>query len=270
MLYPLLDEAALSSIATAVARRPLLEGYPEKRLFLNTPGFRAGTHLFVPDGAWHTSRPQKRLKTHPSLMDADVPSAANSRVTPVLSRRWSEEGLLLDQYGRPIIPYWGQLLADRRIGLNTGLGHFYRYGNNQVVIGFVYRIYNNKLEVLLVLRKKEREWSLPCGFKDRSDANAQTAILREIKEETSLNCSGARFTLVLDRLHVGQMTTLHAWASNYLMIVHANQEYLLDTVPQANDDAIDAKWVDINTAMQIVRFSAHLSYLRQCLQELAH
>ena len=64
-------------------------------------------------------------------------------------------------------------------------------------------IRNNEGELLVARRKKEPEkdtLDLPGGFVDMNE-NAEEAIAREIKEETSLNVSGLKFLFSLPNIY---------------------------------------------------------------------
>lgn len=269
MSYSALSQEDLDHIAFKTGSKGPFLGYPTQRLFIDTPGLEVTrTHLIVPDGPWCVNNHPNRLKADPSLLHAEAPSAGYPTLSPALSAKLATaEGLLKDQYGRPIHPYWRQLLSDKRIGLPTGIGYFYRYGFNRTVDAFVYRVGpSGKVEILIILRKTEKEWALPGGFEDIDDQNVYASALRELSEETNLNCAeSASFDVALTRIPVGQRTTLHAWTANTIVVIHANQEYLFSTKPVAADDAIDAKWVDLETAKQIVTFSDHLMYIAKAI-----
>ncbi|MGD8373841.1 MAG: NUDIX domain-containing protein [Candidatus Woesebacteria bacterium] len=268
-----LSQADLDRIAAKIAKKGPFDGYPTQRLFIDTPGFSvAGHQLFVPFGPWYIKNHPNRLTTGPSCLHPEVPTCAHPKVDQRLSAKWTTEGLMLDQYGRPIHPHWRQLISDRRIGLPTGVGYYYRYGFNRTVDAFVYRVGpGGKVEILIILRKTEKEWALPGGFEDDEDQNKFASAVRELKEETNLDCTeGSCFDVALAQIPIGQKTTLHAWTENTVIVVHANQEYLFDTKPVATDDAIDAKWVDLETAKKIVTFSDHCMYITRSISLIRH
>ncbi|MFC1649902.1 NUDIX hydrolase [Patescibacteria group bacterium] len=53
-------------------------------------------------------------------------------------------------------------------------------------IGQYALITNNKSQVLMLERKRSKNWSLPGGRLDKEDKDWQEALVREIKEETGL------------------------------------------------------------------------------------
>src|SRR6266540_1923578 len=189
-----LSTSEIDRIAGVMQQGPY-EEYPslENRLFLGATGLQVtdGT-LFVPEGPWHVSDHMNRHDKSSEVLDPEVPGAGQLKVDQDLSDRWRNEGLLLDQYGRPIHPYWEQLLADERIGLPTGTGFFGRYGSNATVDPVVYRKAHehDDPELLLIKRLKGGRWALPGGFIDRGDASPAAAARREAAEETHLEAIG--------------------------------------------------------------------------------
>lgn len=248
------------------------EGYPaasNRLTFRNSGLYVSNGVLIVPKGLWHVSGHENRLTASANQLHPEVPSKEYPIMPAALSRQWAAEGLMLDQYGRPVHPYWRQLLADERIGLPTGLGYFYKAGWNRTVDAFVYRVTKNgTVEVLLILRKIEREWALPGGFEDLSDKSVHHSARREVKEEATLPDIDGTSEVVLQKVTIGQRTTLNAWTGNTVVIIHGNQEYLFDTTPQANDDAIDVCWASVSRALQLVTFNTHAYYIREAAKHI--
>ncbi|HEX6462499.1 MAG TPA: NUDIX hydrolase [Candidatus Saccharimonadales bacterium] len=242
------------------------EGYPslENRLRLGTAGLRlAGETLIVPDGPWYVSGHMNRQDQTEDVLDLEVPTQ-KAKVDTDLSDVWQEAGLLLDQYGRPIHPYWRQLLADERIGLPTGVGFFWRLGPNATAAAVAYRRYreDDEPELLLIKRLKGGQWALPGGFVDRKkDKSAITTARRETGEETQLEDIGGTDEVILHKIPVGLRDTLHAWTENTVVLVRGDQDYLFDTEPSPGDDAVDVGWFQRDQIAQLDIFGAHAGYI---------
>lgn len=262
-----MNAAELDHVAQVVSHGPY-EGYPrhEHRLFIGSIVVRGNT-LIVPEGPWHVRDHVNRHGKPPALLDPEVPSVEQPSMSAELAARWLHEGLMLDQYGRPIHPDWRALLSDRRIGLPTGLGFFWRYGSNKTVDGAIYR---DDGRMLLIKRQKGGQWALPGGFMDRADDSAAAAARREVEEETGLDQSklGAGKSLLKKR-GAGLRTTLHAWTENEVVVFNSDQEYLHDAAPEARDDALDVGWFTHDETARLNIFDAHQSYIDETFAHYA-
>jgi ADP-ribose pyrophosphatase YjhB (NUDIX family) len=266
-----LSNAELDQIAQLVAQGPY-EGYPalDQRLHLDTVGLQLnGSTLTVPDGPWYVSDHPNRRGPSAEQMDPEVPSNEHLTVAPDLSKRWSADGLTLDQFGRPIHPDWQQLLADPRIGLPTGVGFFYRYGPNATVDPVVHRQRGTgPIEILLIKRRRGGRWALPGGFADRSDLTAENTARREAAEETGLDQIGGKAETIVYHRSTGPIVTLHAWMENTVVLIHGDQQYLSDTEPVAGDDAIDVGWFTRVQMAQLDMFDVHTDHIDTAMQLL--
>lgn len=267
----MLTTEELDQIAKLVGQGTF-EGYPapEQRLYLDSPGLRTdGPALVVPDGPWHVTDHPNRRGVAETDLDAEVPGDGHPLIPAELSRRWTEDGFALDQYGRPIHPDWRQLLADPRIGLPTGVGFFFRYGPNATVDPVVYRRRGERpLEILVIKRRRGGRWALPGGFADRVDRTPEDTARREAGEETGLERIGGRAEVIVNHRSTGQLVTLNAWMENTVVLIHGDQEYLADAEPVAGDDAIDVKWSTRADMAQLDMFDVHVRHIDRALQLL--
>lgn len=252
-----------TSIAQAIASRTW-PGYPppHERLFLHTPGFKVdGRTLFVPDGPWQVSGHQNRQRVNTALLDHDAPSAKQAAY-------WRTHAKYVDQAGRPIHPYWRELLGDARIGLPTGLGAFYRYGPNCMVDAVIYRRRQGILEFLLIQQKASSKWGLPGGFVEPTDASLEAAARREAGEETGLSDLAGQAQLMLRTLPIRQQDTLNAWAEVVVVLIHANQTYVQTATPIAGDDASGVGWFALPQIAALDMLDTHPAYLQQATMHL--
>jgi ADP-ribose pyrophosphatase YjhB (NUDIX family) len=268
----MLSAEDLDQIAKLVGQGTF-EGYPapDQRLYLDTPGLRTdGPALVVPDGPWHVADHPNRRTAGPDHTDPEVPSAGHPLVAADLSQRWLDDGIGLDQYGRPVHPDWRQLLGDRRIGLPTGVGFFFRYGPNATVDPVVYRRRGaGPLEILVIKRRRGGKWALPGGFADRIDRTPEDTARREAGEETGLDRIGGRAEVIVNHRSTGQLVTLNAWMENTVVLIHGDQEYLADTEPVAGDDAVDVKWSTRTGMVDLDMFDVHIRHIDKALQIIA-
>ena len=259
----MLSTADLDRIAESIHTGPY-EGYPalDQRLYATSPGFSAdGETVVIPDGPWHVHHHVNRHGVAPQLMDPEVPEERPAAADE-LARGWRAEGLSLDQHGRPLHPFWRQLLADPRIGMPTGAGFFYRYGPNATVDPVVYRFDTaGQVEFLLIKRLHGGRWALPGGFRDRTDASAEATARREAAEETGLDAIGGTAETVLHAVPVNPRETLHAWAENTVVLIHGHQEYLHDAQPVPGDDAIDVGWFTMPRIGDLDLLHGHAAYI---------
>lgn len=104
---------------------------------------------------------------------------------------------------------------------------------------------NSMYQILLVKRKNypfKGKWALPGGFVNM-DENLEDAAARELKEETGVDCKEENITI--EQLHtfgdVGRDPRTRTISVAYGVIM-GNKKLEVN----ANDDADDAKWFDIN------------------------
>lgn len=247
--------------------------YPEHkdRLFIDSPGLDRLSlkRLLVPHGPWHIAGHANREGQ--ADIDPDVPLEKMYRPEDTLRQTENHSTLLYDHYGRPIHPAWRQLLSDRRIGLPTGLGFFWKYGENQTVDPVVYRQVSpeDDPEFLLIQRSRGLQWALPGGFRDKTDDSSATAAFRELAEETGLKPESAAHEDIMDKRPVGKRDTIHAWTRNTVVLIHADQEYLYDVKPEARDDAVDAGWFTVQAMQEkLSMFDAHAQYIGAAITRL--
>jgi ADP-ribose pyrophosphatase YjhB (NUDIX family) len=268
--YLPLSPEQINGIAAALGEGVSI-GYPARhaRLFLDSPGVRVMPGgLIVPPGPWHVAFHANRQGVDPALLDPETPSSYSPKLPAARVEAWHATALDTDQLGRPLHPYWRFLLADKRIGLPTGLGVFYKYGSNSTVDCIVYRN-RGPLEFLLIKQRLNGKWGFPGGFVEPSDVSVEAAARREAAEETGLARLEGPARVIAYRLPMGRRDTLHAWIENQAVLVHADQEYLYNIPPMAGDDAVAAGWFALEHIGRLPMLSTHVDYLAAALQHIA-
>ena len=124
------------------------------------------------------------------------------------------------------------------------MGYTYEYGHYAVTVDNV--IFNLKdpdnPKVLLITRKNKPfkgKLALPGGFLDPEDRNGMFGALRELKEETGLNCTYLTQVCTLTKMDRDPR-------ERCISIVYSGF-YNGTQKPVAQDDAATVQWVSINT-----------------------
>lgn len=104
--------------------------------------------------------------------------------------------------------------------------------NKEVVLGVV--VYNNNL---LIVRRKANEgkllWQFPGGEIEENETREE-AIIREIKEETGLECQIEK--CLGERFHPYTKRQMSYWCCKYL-----NGNFIF-----SDEEIAEAKWININ------------------------
>ncbi len=111
--------------------------------------------------------------------------------------------------------------------------------------GVVWRIYDNRVQIVLVHHQLHNDWSIPKGKIDAGE-EIEACAIREVAEETGLNCQteiylGAfHYIDRYSRTKVVKYWSMHAGDDEELHILSPTLE--ID----------EAKWVDVDDAIEIV------------------
>lgn len=140
----------------------------------------------------------------------------------------------------------------------------------------------NKNKILLIKRRGETEngkWALPGGFvESQSKKNTvfqknketfKTAVVREVKEETSIDLTPYLNKIIFVNAYVGGPNdprgTNNKWSKNYLYIVNTGDD---DIISHAGDDASDSKWVSIEDINKLSLAFDHKKLISDALKRL--
>lgn len=232
--------AQLDEIAQNVneTKRP---GYG-RRLRTGSLGYVAGvTRCQVPAGYDVVGHPN-RVLGDPGSMDPDITTLLTGepvQVDPGVQDYCRAHGWVLDQHGRPLHPHHEQLLGDDRIGLPTGLGFGYWYGESAVTDAVV----TAGNAVLLVPRMTDAGTipALPGGYSVPADfgrsteqwrsgdrpttvAGLHTAAARKVLAETGLTVPRGCDMRIARAIRPVSLHTLHSWTATYTVHIDLGRE----------------------------------------------
>ena len=131
--------------------------------------------------------------------------------------------------------------------------------------GVVYRLREGQVEVALILVGPKERWQLPKGTAKAAETQEETA-LREVREETGLV---ADLQALLDQIDywfyaakAGGKARMHKFVTFYLM------RYRSGDVSDHDHEVVDARWVEINQAIECLAFESERKIMRKALEKI--
>lgn len=210
-------------------------GYPNARLWIENER-EIYEPFYLPDGAWETS-------------EGSVPSIRERQSE--LLRNCARDG-----YGRPLHPWFYDMVTDPGIGVVTGKGAYWNWGPNYTADTIIFRHDRVELEVLLIQRSDTGKWALPGGFIDENELSLDAAV-REAEEETGLVL--AKLNPAVKTVYSGPLADLRVTANSWPETTAYRFDIFdttgLDTV-RGGDDALVAAWLPISK-LQDELFGSH-------------
>lgn len=205
--------------------------------------------LIIGDGTWtvnaHANRPDRE----------DTPSD-DEQLGLV------EQGFALDSMGRPLHPWFKEMVEDPEIGIVTGKGAYWRWGANHTADAAVFR----DDEVLVIERGDTGTLALPGGFVDPGES-PYFAAPREVAEESKIVIP--EYVLGY-KFYEGPVVDLRATANAWPETTGYFYELPLDDaqIPVGADDAQNAQFVHIYEALYGSEklFGAHNFLLRAAVR----
>lgn len=183
--------------------------------------------LVLPVGAWETSE-----GATPTIFEQQTFASKNLR---------------LDAWGRPVHPWFDDMLSDADIGVVTGKGAYWNWGPNYTADSIVIRHDLAEPHILLIERGDTGQWALPGGFIDK-DEGSLTAALRETKEETGLDitaCNRLKYGQVYSGPLADIRVTANAWPETTAFRFDLLDGMTIGDI-RGGDDAQAAAWVPIS------------------------
>jgi len=242
--YDEVRQSQLDLLRANLGRQAAYPGYPQQsdRLvsqLMQLPINDSGS-LVVPEGPWSTPG-----------------NYSNPR--PVETEWFRQQGYGVDSDGRPLHPWFVDMMEDPDIGVVTGKGAYWHWGPNRTVDAIVL----HDGHILLIRRHDTGTWALPGGFQDTE--TAMTGARREVHEETGIDLPiDLEGQSVYEGPVVDTRVTAHAWPVTSAFLFELDPLQSLQD-PHGDDDADEARWFDIETAQHDVVFGSHNFLIQQAL-----
>jgi len=132
--------------------------------------------------------------------------------------------------------------------------------------GVAYRKTGAPTEIVLIQTSSEGRWQLPKGIIDPGETAEQTAI-REVREEAGIDCEILAELETIDYWYVERHSKLperiHKTVHFYLM------KYIDGEVADHDDEVREARWVEINGALEKLAFATERSVVKKALESLS-
>lgn len=128
--------------------------------------------------------------------------------------------------------------------------------------GVVFKKKDNEIQFILI-SPKEGRWCLPKGLIGKDEKEEETA-LREVKEETGLNCKIIQKIDTIEYWYFAKerRLKLHKFVHFFLM------EFLEGSVENHDWEVIEARWFDAEEAIEKASFQSERNVLKKALEIL--
>jgi 8-oxo-dGTP diphosphatase len=121
--------------------------------------------------------------------------------------------------------------------------------------GVIFRMVDRRVEVALIATSRGGRWGLPKGHVNRGET-AEAAALREVAEETGLEGEIVQHLATIEYWFRAGSSRVHKYVDLFLM------RYARGDVRPQEAEVDDARWVDLDEALQMVSFERERDVLR--------
>lgn len=213
-------------------------GYPNKRF---TTELQEDTFT-IPDGPWSTGEFSLPTKVEQNVLLAG--------------------GHQLDALGRPLHPWFKDMVTNPLIGVVSGRGFYWQWGPNHAADPVVITE-EERPRLLLIKRKDTGSLAFSGGFVDQKDTSPTDTALRELAEETGLILPEPRGEIIYQGVVADRRTTAHSWSETTAVLFR-----IPSAVPvQGQDDALEADWYYLDEISNYL-FGSHSTILAMALKKL--
>jgi len=234
------------------------KGYPAFEDRFNTLKYNlerdSEGRLILPDGPWV-------VNNHSNRTDSEtIPTKEESNYL-------SAQGHELDSNGRPIHPWFYDMINDPALGVVVGKGAYWEWGPNYTADPIVI----SEGKVLLIQRADTGVWALPGGFIDKTDTgmeDAVTAASRETSEEAKIVIPSNVVPKIVYKGTVADIrTTANSWAETTAIL------FELDNIiePKGKLDEKEVQnvgWFPIETVTESHLFGSHRLLLQKAIEQI--
>jgi 8-oxo-dGTP pyrophosphatase MutT (NUDIX family) len=133
--------------------------------------------------------------------------------------------------------------------------------------GVAFRQEENRIEVALIAVGKESRWQLPKGIVGKHESTDVTA-LREVREEAGIETELIELIDKVEYWYVsregGRLVRFHKFVYFYLL------RYIAGDVADHDDEVNEARWVDIDEAIEMLAFDSEKKIVEQANERLIY
>jgi len=238
-------EQSLALFASRICEQTF-DGYPSFEQRLRNLGNQV---IELGEGSWQVSN--------------DLPPSIEEQAV------FEANGLKLDQLGRPLHPWFDDMLNDPDIGVLTGKGFYWRWGPNYTGDPVIIRRDLAEPHVLLIERGDNTGWALPGGFIESGETGTEAA-LREAAQETHLDFRqlSVHSRLIYQGPVVDLRMTANAWPETtgvHIELPDKLASGFKEMVWEGGDDARTAAWVPVGTLDEYL-FGSHLLLIQKAVE----
>jgi 8-oxo-dGTP pyrophosphatase MutT (NUDIX family) len=132
--------------------------------------------------------------------------------------------------------------------------------------GVVYRVRGRRTEVALISVGEESRWQLPKGLLVGRGESPEEAALREVREETGLECE---IVAQLETVEYWYFSKCGARRVRFHKRVHFFlMRYLSGETDEHDDEVNEARWVEAEKAASVLAFKGERKALEEALEKL--